>query len=211
MKSQINDRGRVKVRLLEVDVEGGSNAILEGIRSVTAALAKDNARTVNGHSPTRILTATATTKHTGSQNGELFPEAVADEPEAAEEPLEEVASDADQSKPKKKTYYPNCKLLTLDLDKGNPNLRDFYAQKAPKTVFEKYMVIAFWLKKELNLAALNYDHMYTCLTAVKVKPQKDIGHPFRDMKNKQFVQNEDSTWSLHSNGEAEVNHLPAKA
>jgi hypothetical protein len=212
MKTQSNDRGRVKVRYMEIDVEGGSSAILEGLRTVTAAFSRDNVRIVNGAPQPRVVAPAAQTKQLGSKNGELFEEVAApEEVEAAALVEEPVESEAEVSKPRQKRSYPNCKLVEgLDLQKGTPNLRAFAEAKQPDSNNEKYMVCASWLRKELGLKALTNDHLYSCFTALGWKVPKDVGQPLRNMKNKQFVQNAAGDWELHSNGEQSVARLPQR-
>ena len=212
MKPQTNERGRVKVRYMEIDVEGGSSAILEGLRTVTAAFAKDNTRTVNGASQPRVLAPTGQSKPLAPKNGELFADAAAPEAtEFAAEPDESVASDTEGSKPKRKPSYPNCQLVEgLDLEQGTPNLRAFAEAKNPESDLERYMVCASWLKKERGIKSLTNNHVYHCFTALDWRVPKDVGSPFRKMKKKQFTQNAASEWELHSIGEQVVARLPQR-
>lgn len=212
MKSrEANDRGRVRLRLVEVDVEGNSSAILEGLRSITAALQREAPKTVGGGLPPRPLSPQVRAA-TPLPNGELFPEVAAETevaaiPSDADEP---GTNDAQSTKPAKPRRYPNCKLLDLELERGSTSFRAFVETKQPKTDLERYMVCAHWLKKERGLTAITNDHVFTCYQAMQWKPQKDVGQPFRKMKNKNFVQNADGQWSLHSNGEVIVGRLPAR-
>ncbi|MDP2276182.1 MAG: hypothetical protein Q8N23_34995 [Archangium sp.] len=212
MKPQTNDRGRVKVRYMEIDVEGGSSAILEGLRTVTAAFSKDHVRIVNGAPQPRAIAPDVQAKPLAPKNGDLFDEVVAPEEAEGAAPSEaKVESEVEVSRTRQKRSYPNCKLVEgLDLEKGTPNLRVFAEAKRPESNNEKYMVCASWLRKELGIKALTNDHLYSCFTALEWKVPKDVGQPLRNMKNKQFVQNPAGDWELHSNGEQCVARLPQR-
>lgn len=214
MKSRdTNDRGRVKVRFLEIEAEGGSDAILEGLRTVSAAFSKEGTKIINGHPPTRILSSNNVARPTGPKNGELFEEIAQPETQPEEdadmvkaEPFEE----AGESKPKTKRKLPSANLLPeIDIEKGNPNLRAFAEAKQPKTDHERYMICAAWLKKEYGLNAINIDHIHTCFMGLGWKPPEDLGSAFRKMKNKRFNQN-GNEWELHSSAEALVARLPQR-
>lgn len=212
MKPQTNDRGRVKVRFMEIDVEGGSSAILEGLRTVTAAFSKDSVRIVNGSPQPRVIAPATPAKPLAPKNGDLFEEATdPDEIEIAALSEEPVDAEAELSKPKQKRSYPNCQVLEgIDVEEGNPNLRAFVEAKQPKTDRERYLVCAAWLKKELGIKSLTIDHLFTCFTALKWKMPDDAGSPLRKMKGKYFLQNDAGDWELHSIGAQLVDRLPAR-
>jgi hypothetical protein len=215
MKPQLNDRGRVKVRFMEIDVEGGSSAILEGLRTVTAAFSKDALKTINGAAQPRVIAPSAQAKPLAPKNGELFHSVAAAETEAEAEEIEQplvAESDEALEPPKtKKRAYPNCELLKdLNVEAGSPNLRDFAEAKKPDGNNEKYMVCAAWMKNQLNLTSFTLNHFYTCFRALGWKVPKDAGQPLRNMKKKTFMQNTAGDWELHSNGEQLVARLPQR-
>lgn len=217
-----NEKGRVKFRFIEFEVEGGNNAIADGLRSVAAALTRSNT-TVELKQITSPPTGSAASlpgnaagrTQAAPQTGDLFAEpAVPVDPITMGVAADDNPADSDDSqgsKPKVKRYYPNCKLVpTLNIESGSVSLSALVAEKKPKTVAEKYMVCAFWLKHHQAIEWFTNDHIYTCFQGIKWTPPKDVGQPLRDMKNKSFVQNDKSEWSLHSNGESAVNRLPSR-
>lgn len=215
MKTPQNDRGRVKVRYMEIDVEGGSSAILEGLRTVTAAFGKDGVRTVNAAAQARVISQSAQPKPLAPKNGELFEPLAAPDSEAAEVEESMLAPEDEERvgaiKPRTRRSYPNCELIAdLSVETGSPNLHDFAQTKKPEGNNEKYMVCASWLNKALNIKSLTANHFYTCFTALGWKVPKDAAQPLRNMKKKQFMQNASGEWELHSNGEQVVARLPQR-
>ena len=86
-------------------------------------------------------------------------------------------------KPSRPRRYPIPKVIELDLHSGNPSLRDFYAQKGSLAAdSKKSLIIAAWLKEQLNINAIKADHVYTCCRFMTWSVQRDLLQPLRAMK-----------------------------
>ena len=214
MKSRENsERGRVKVRFLEIEADGGTSAILEGLRTVAAAFGKDTTKTVNGQPASKLMSQANSARTLTPKNGELFEE-ITGSALPAEEDATLVESESlepvETPKSKIKRKLPSAKLLPeIDIARGDPNLRSFVEAKQPRTDLERYMVSAAWLRKEYGLAGISIDHIHTCFMGMGWKPPQDLGAPFRKMKNKYFNKN-GNEWELHSIAESLVGRLPQR-
>jgi hypothetical protein len=178
-----DDKGKVKFRFVEFELEGLNSTIEESIKNIVHSMSRSS--TI----PTRVLPAKpaipAALPHAGGEGHEnLDPEQEgALEPETAEEGTEASAP----SRPKNPRRYTAPKFLSdLDLDSGDMPFKAFVEQQAPKSDTRKYIVIAAWLKKHRATDTISTDHIYTCNQKMGWKTQKDVGQPFRDMKKKSY-------------------------
>lgn len=131
--------------------------------------------------------------------------------EMAQQP--ETASKGKKPKPKN-TRTP--KVLPLDLTGGgNNSLKDFAEKKGPKNDIEKYEVIAYWLKKQLQIDEVGNDHMFTCLKALGWRVPREVGVALRNAKMSHASFDLGSTkglYRLNHIGENRVEYdLPAKS
>lgn len=77
------------------------------------------------------------------------------------------------------------KILNLDFrGNGRVALQGYAEEKKPTSDADKFVVIAHWLKTELNLDDVGNDHIYTCFKALKWRIPKDIAQGFRNAKNR---------------------------
>lgn len=79
-------------------------------------------------------------------------------------------------------------LSELNLDSGDMPFKTFAEQHAPKSDNRKYVVIAAWLKKYRDADTISTDHIYTCNQKLGWRSQKDVGQPFRSMKQKSYFE-----------------------
>ena len=102
--------------------------------------------------------------------------------------------------PRKRRIPRTPDVLELDLKSGSISFEDFAIEKAPKSDAEKYLLIAYWLKENLEITQIGIGHIYTCFRAMKWKVQVDIGQPLRTAKKV-------GTFRSVSHGEYEITHI----
>jgi hypothetical protein len=183
-----NGAGHIKFRVIEFEIDGGNDTLAEGIKALTTALSK---------SPV-VLTPVSRPALPGSSKTKTAT-AVVTEPSATEEALE-TAEDSEEAleteenevstgngKPKKPTPAPRAPKFLSELNLTTPSVKlaDFVAQKNPKTVKDKFLVIAEWFKEYMQLPEITLDHIYTAYDFLGWKAQLPggyLGQPLIDLR-----------------------------
>lgn len=180
---QPEDKGKVKFRFVEFELEGLNSTIEESIKSIVQSMNRGSGNAQ------RVLSAKPANQRTLSANGEA--EANGD---VIEEPVELVddAEATEETKssatgPKEPRRYTQPRFLSdLDLDSGPVSFKTYAEEQNPKSDNRKYLVIAAWLKKHRGLEIISTDHIYTCNQKMSWKTQRDVGQPFRYMKKRSY-------------------------
>lgn len=93
------------------------------------------------------------------------------------------------------------KVIEIDL-KTEPAWERFAKEHDPKTDFDKFLTVAFWLKEHRHIDAITADHAYTCFRAVGWSTAiSDFSKPLRNLRDRQFMA------SGAVRGEFAINHL----
>jgi hypothetical protein len=177
-----NDMGKIKLRFVDLELEGSARALEESIRGLitsmsrTAATAPRLAVGKNGSSSRPPTETTATD--------------VSDEDDGDEDEATMAAADDDVAAPVKQSKAttrvpPQPKFLQdLDVNMGVP-LRDLATEKSPSSHYDKALLIAFWCKNHAKLESFSIDHIFTCYRAVGwTLPGGDLMQFVRDLKSK---------------------------
>ena len=209
--SQVNGSGaRVKLRWMELDVQGGTAELVEGFKSFATAL-----RT-GSEASTRTLIAPAPSRNEGAV-AVMDPPPLADNDEdAIAQPVDEtpetaVATGTDSPKRRPAPKAPKF-LGELDLTKSSVQLRDFVEEKQPRGDMDRFAVIAAWFKQHLNIEELSIDHIFTSYKALgwQAELPDDLGQTFRNLKsNKNWFDggSKRGMYKLNWNGESAVNKM----
>lgn len=190
-----------KVTFVMFQVEGDDETLQQGFRAMEHAFQRLG-------TPARVYAPLAVAANLLAK-GEK-PDGVQVEADNAEPKTEpeytapEVTADNGHKiiKPRK---YTQPKFLTdLELTTGQESIKDYAAQKDPKSDNQKYLIIARWLQLHKNIDTVTIDHIFTCFQAMKWPSQKDIGQPLRFMtKNNSYFQKDGKGWKLtHVGGDA---------
>nr|WP_216293170.1 hypothetical protein [Delftia acidovorans]MCA1066684.1 hypothetical protein [Delftia acidovorans] len=174
-----DQNGKMKVRIIEFELEGSDVSLQESLKSITAALSRPAIVHV-GRPPQRL----GTTK--GPSDGVTG----SDEQIEDLEPLDEVgyeeetvivSAPAVPKKPRKPARVVTPNLVNIRFDDEIPKFADFVAQKDPKNDMQKYLCAAFWLKTYKGINEFSVDHMYTAykvmgwaLPAIPVQPMREL-------------------------------------
>src|SRR5262249_35586894 len=144
-----DDKGKVRVFLFEL--EGTNETLLESIRSITGVLTQ----TFGGPPKTvvRMMPMPAQGESVDGKTEEI--DVSSEETDSTEK------ENSSTPKPKRRTIT-TPEILDLALNSGSVTLTDFVASKKPSDDTKKYLVIASWLKSNLQLEEITIAHIYTC-------------------------------------------------
>jgi hypothetical protein len=151
-----------KDRYMDIEMEGGSDALADGLKSIANALSR------NTTSPaTRTLPASkaAAAEVELAAQEPMFPDGAEGEPNEDETDLTAAANGNQNGSeaPRKRKVLPMPKILNdLEVKAGDMPLKKFVEEKKPTKALERIVVVAAWLKKYRNLEEFNRDHLYTC-------------------------------------------------
>lgn len=180
-----DDKGKVKFRFVEFELEGLNSTIEESVKNIVHSLSRTS--TI----PTRVLSAKPAASAGLPPDDKGGHEDLEPEMEAIRE-MDTSNDNGHLSAParsKASRRYTDPKFLSnLDLDSGEMPFKTFAEQQAPKSDNRKYIVIAAWLKKHRDMDTVSPDHIYTCNQKMAWKTQKDVGQPFRYMKKKSYFE-----------------------
>ena len=182
--------GRVKIRLIEFEVEGSDNSIQESLKSIAAAL---NRSTASHPYKTRLVTNQA------GQDFDDYEEVEDPEEEAEEQPLEGTATRAPRVQ--KRPATPN--ILDINFADVSPTLKEFVAEKGPKQILQRYLVIAYWYKHTRGISDLTQDHFFTAFRHLQWTVPKDPSGPVKDLRHKRRTQMGAGT----TPGTSTINHI----
>ena len=182
--SQASGSGaRVKLRWMELDVQGGTAELVEGFKSFATAL-----RT-GSEAPTRALIAPGPSRNEGAVAVMDPPPLPDNDEDVIVQPVDEtpetaVATGTDSPKRRPAPKAPKF-LGELDLTKTSVQLRDFVEEKQPRGDMDRFAVIAAWFKQHLNIVELSIDHIFTSYKALgwQAELPDDLGQTFRNLKS----------------------------
>lgn len=170
--------GKVKVRIIEFEMEGSDLSLQESLKSIAAALSRPNI-VVAPRSNTRI----ESNRPAGNvQNGEAN---AADELEHVEYVEDATPSEASATtvprKPRKTPKPVAPSVVAVRFDDENPTFADFVADREPKNDMQKYICAAYWLKMHKDVHEVSIDHIYTAyrsqgwaLPAKAIQPMREL-------------------------------------
>ena len=196
--------GKVKIRFIEIDVEGSDASIQDSLRSLTAALNRSNAvpsaRQLRGNGVKAVET-----------EPEVEPADETEDSEVAE--VEEVERPAKRTKPAGPTKVAVYSVLTdIKFDDVEPTLVEFAATKAPPSELAKYLVIAYWFKNIKGIANLKVEHFFTAYKVIGWKVPRNPALNMRELRAKRDQRlsagSEDGTSVINHLGEGFVEKLP---
>lgn len=201
-----DDRAKVKLRVIEFELEGGNASVENSIRQIVHSL---GART-NGPSGRQLPT----------KQQSVLP------PSASEDAVEEHAQDADyveaeasaaetaapsKPRPARRPTVPDP--IEVDLTSGPVAFQQFCDERgitASSSDSKKYLVSAAWMKEHRQTPAIETGHIYSIFRMMKWNLPADIGAPLRAMKQqKWFTTPERGKFAINHLGENEVNSLTA--
>ena len=178
------DKGKVKMTVIQFETESDNATLQENIRAITNTLARALAP-----QPRVIQVPPSLPNGNGNsanENGKQPEQAsLFDDDDAIDGELTPAAS-----KPKAKSssrQFPTPQTLELNLTIGDTPLKAFLEQKKPVGDNKRYLVIAYWLKKNLAINEIDMNHAYTCYRFMGWNVPADAGSPLRGMKTQGWM------------------------
>jgi hypothetical protein len=176
-KGRGGETGKVKFRIIELEMEGGDATLQESLRSIAAALSRPSG---SGQQP-RVLT-----RKTDIPVLEVKSDPKGDEPQEIDTTSTEEDSGEHVTRAPQKPRVPRrpsaLKVLDLDLKSGDPNLVKFCESKKSNSDANKTLLIAAWLQKQLKIDEIGADHINTCFRFIGWEVPSDPTAPLRGMK-----------------------------
>ncbi|MDP9012664.1 MAG: hypothetical protein M3O41_08440 [Pseudomonadota bacterium] len=179
---KIPDKGRVKVRVIEFELDGSNQTLRDSIRDIVGAIGGRPAQAVRQPNPAAI------------GNGSRTPAAEAPAPadDGTNGEFDETVvsvTDADDESPrqaKRRNPPRSPEIIELDFNTAAMRLTDFCEKLKPESDTDKYSVIAFWLKHFGIAAEVTMDHIHTGYRHMKWNTPADAGQPLRNLKTRQY-------------------------
>lgn len=207
---------RVKLRWMEVDVEGGTTDLVEGLKSFAAELrgagGRPPFRTLAAARPNGATSATAVIDDSPAEQGNLQH---ATDVEVADKGPSEAITDLGADNRKRRPAPRAPKFLSdLDLTKASVQLNDFVQEKNPVGDMDRYAVIAVWFKQHFSMEEISIDEIFTAYRVLGWQAQlpDDPSQTFRNLKNSKNWFDSGSkrgSYKVNWNGESAVNKMGA--
>ncbi len=186
--SRPDDKGKVRIRFMEVELEGNNETLLEGIRNITSAMPQTvvvNAKQVPARAPTKaIASGPAFSPEHQEEETDVAQEAEANEIAEERPTVEKESRRARGPRPAGK-IPPLAENLNID---GDPMpLRQFCLALKPLeelSDLDKTVAVAMWLKEHRQIDEVGASELYTCYKFMDWAPPIDPTSPMRNLKNK---------------------------
>lgn len=185
------EKGKIKIRFFEVELEGTDATLQEVIRSVTS---------VAGRAPTVLRARTLPPGQDRQEGVEALLDENPNVVDTEEAPISTSSVTPSKAKTKKKSYG-NPQVLDIDLKSGEIPFASYCKSKNPTDTIKKYLVCAAWFKEYRKEEEISIDHIYTCYRAMGWSVQKDMGQTFRGGKKQGYFDNGSK------NGMWKINHI----
>lgn len=195
-----DQNGKMKVRIIEFELEGSDVSLQESLKSITAALSR----------PAASATVSRVTRIEAPKNASASASQTMDDAEEFEEAelVEEVEVDAPASAAPKRARKPAktpapTLLRDVRFDDVTPTFADFVAEKQPKSEMLKYLCVAYWLKTYKDIPEISIDHVYTAYRVMQWALPAAAVQPMREL-----AANRDGRFSKgHEKGHYAINHV----
>jgi hypothetical protein len=175
------DKGRVKVRVIEFELDGSNQTLRDSIRDIVGAIG--GRPQLQRQNPAALGGAA---KGSGNPAAPIADDADSDV-EADETIVDIVASDDEPSRQARRRSPPRTpQIIDLDLTSAKVPLAEFCQKLNPESDNEKYVVIAFWLKHFSVAAEVTMDHIHTCYRHMKWSTPAEAGQPLRNLKARKY-------------------------
>jgi hypothetical protein len=187
-KNRPDDKGKVRIRFMEVELEGSNETLLEGIRSITAAMPSSttHTRVLQKQLPPRSQPTQLASAPPGELDG-------GEDSERTSEDLDEVADDCvteqrEQPKRTRAQRAPKAPQLSenLRMDEQPMPFSEFCegtAIAAESSIMDKAIVIATWLKEHRQQDSMSASDLFTCCKFMDWAPPADVTSPMRNLKH----------------------------
>ncbi len=203
-----DDKGKLRLRFMEVEIEGSNETLLESIRQITAATGtKTVVREVGRAASARALPAPAVSDESGlpADGADVGPGDELDDETAT------TASAAPKRVRRPRVSKAPALSTTLRLaDEPNP-LKEFCETTkitAKSSIIDKAVVVATWLRDHRQLTQMTAGDLFTCCKFMDWDPPLDTTAPMRHLKReKQMTSSGRGKFSLSLLGDKHFKEL----
>lgn len=171
-----SDRGRVKVRVIEFEMDGSNQTLRDSIRDIVGAI---------GRHPgplTRLPPAAPPKSLEHLDEDDVIPR----EPDDQEDNgIDEPNGNGTRAPRTRKFRAP--KILPIDnFDSAEKSLQVLMDEGSPDSEVLKYLVAAYWFKHYGGVAEVTADHIYTAFRHLGWHAADDVAKPLRSMKSRPY-------------------------
>jgi hypothetical protein len=198
-------RAKVKLRVIEFELEGANSSVESSVRQLTSALSNrsnDGAVRPLPARPQPALTATE----------EVIYAVEGTDAEPAQESEDFAASPAKARAARKPPSAPDP--IEVDLTSGDMPFKQFCDERgitAGTADSKKYLACAFWIKEYRQSSTIEAGQLYSVFRMMKWNLPADITSPLRAMKKqKWFTKAEVGKFAINHLGENEVRALVSR-
>ena len=175
-----SDKGRVKVRVIEFELDGSNQTLRESIRDIVGA--------IGGRAQQPVLRAPATPALNGKPPAPAE-EGVLLEPGDQGAGGEDDGDENESPSPRARRSAPRTPhILVCNFNAGGQLFGDFAQnlklEEGSDT--DRYTVIAWWLKEKLSINEITADHIHTGYRHMKWNTPTDAGAPLRALKGRSY-------------------------
>ena len=211
-RSEFGEKGKVKLRIVEFELEGNDATLQESLRSISATINRGTA----GGFPSSVKSMNALTsvlKTPPKNGGEPVATASIDDADGPEQhdvdPVEEAGNESPAQR-RRPVKYPEPKTLpNINFNDGEVPLKKFMDDKKPKGHNQKFLVTAAWFKLYGHVEETTTDHVYTAYQAMEWKSRKNMAQPFYFLKGRGWITQSGGGWKLTHIGLDKARELPA--
>jgi hypothetical protein len=172
------DQGKVRVRVIEFDMEGNNQTLRDSIRDIVGAIGKAP-QIVRVNAPAQLPKA--------NEAGEIVSEVVTTEEVLGTEEDNDLSDELGSVSTRRARSTPRTpELLDLNLRAGTPPLKEFLDKLTPESVIDRYVAIAYWLKNQLQIGEVTADHIHTGYRHMGWQTPTDAAQPLRSMKARSY-------------------------
>lgn len=209
---QNTDSTKVKFRIMEVEVEGASPAVIESLRTMAGAFSRPRTGL-----PAATKPISATSAQPAAEEPEV-PQVELDFGDAAPEAVAMAEGSTPNSRPRPQRKPPVTPALVPDIDikTGNPPFAEFFASiGSPEDHQRRYLAIAYWLKRHRtpNLSSITAAHEFTCYRLMDWTIPRNVSQPLIDATRKTNLKwfiKDDNGYAITNVGENEILNMRAK-
>lgn len=171
-----SDKGRVKVRVIEFEMEGSNQTLRESIRDIVGAIGRSQIqRPAQLAAPSRDGAAA---RAAPTDSDEVVDAEIA-QGDGADFPEETDSGGGSR----RQRFLRTPKVLDdLDLVTGPMSLKEFLEKLNPTSDINRYAAIAYWLKEVRNVEEVTADHIHTGYKTMKWATPADASARLRQMK-----------------------------
>jgi hypothetical protein len=195
------DKGKVRVRVIDFEMEGNNQTLRESIRDIVGAIGRGGNQIVRAVQHTGIAAPKPNQSDGAIDSGtteELIDASQRDDTDAL---IGEDSSTVTQARARKPKKGRALKVVDIDLTSGAVPLKT-YLEKAPDALERRYLLIANWLKKYRQIEVVTAEHIYTAYMAMGwTTLPSDPVKPFRNAKEDGVFEKADG------NGSYKLTHI----